>query len=287
MIPVYAFANDAKKLKETAGRITEAASLLNSSWSRGVVLMGALSRSVWEDDIKQGVQFSLLTGKIKLEPMSRFGYLTCSSIILYRQGNLTAAREMIEKLLAEPYVQENELWTGTALVIYTMVSMLAGDLKKMGETANELLRLGQKYYSQHQIGMAYRRLAHLHLAEGQLDQARQKLGLSRDPLMRGNNIFMALITDLDLILLRVKAGENARDLLPEARQILDKLKTMPGGYGMDDYAQSVGGIIAMKAGQLELAREWFEELSLKCKQKGARQVLAGTQLFLARLCLLQ
>ncbi|HWP97226.1 MAG TPA: BTAD domain-containing putative transcriptional regulator [Syntrophomonadaceae bacterium] len=287
MIAIYAFANDIEKLKETSGRIKEAALVLNSAWSRGVVLMGALSQSVWQDDIKRGIQFSLLAEKIKMEPVLQFGYLSCSSIIQYRQGNLTAAREMIEKLLTEPFVQENERWTGQALVIYTMACTLSGNLKKTAETANELLRLGQKYHSHHQTGMAYRRLAHLYLAEGQLELARENLTLSREPLMRGNNIFMALVTDLDLVLLRVRAGENAWELLPEARQILDKLKTMLGGYGMDDYAQSVGGIIAMEAGQLELAREWFEELSRKCEQKGARQTLAGTQLFLARLCFLQ
>lgn len=41
-------------------------------------------------------------------------YLVFPGMIQFRLGNLTYAREVIEKALADPYVQENERWTGTA-----------------------------------------------------------------------------------------------------------------------------------------------------------------------------
>ncbi|MHB8842038.1 MAG: AfsR/SARP family transcriptional regulator, partial [Candidatus Aquicultor sp.] len=287
MISVYTFANDLKKVRETADRIPVAASLLKDSWSRGVVLVAALGRAAWGDNLRQGVWLSWLADKTKLDSESRMAHLIFSCIIQYRLGNLTSARMLIEKALADPYVQENERWTGTAYAIYTVICVLDGDLEKLVEICDELLRLGQKYNVPHQLGIAHRRLALLHIWEGRLDEARKGFELSRNAFIQTNNIFYAYLIDLDLILLRINAGENAGDLLPEAQYALDKLKALPGGQGLDDYALSVAGIIAMEAGQLELARQRFEEVSLRCKRKGSRQVLAGTQLFLARLSLLQ
>ncbi|MDQ7792747.1 MAG: hypothetical protein RDV00_11670, partial [Clostridia bacterium] len=287
IIGVYTFANNTQKIEETADRIPVAAALLKSSWSRGIVLVAALGRAAWEDNLRQGVWLSRLTGRSKLDPLSRTAYLGFSCMIQFRMGNLTSATELIEKLLADPYVQENERWTGEAYTIYSVICELTGNHQKLGEVSKELLRLGQKYRAPHQLGFAHRGLAHLHLSEGYLDEARKEFELSRGAFSEGNNVFYAYLTDLNLILLRIKAGENAKDLLPETQHVLGKLKTFPGGRGLDDYVLSVAGIIAMEAGQLEPARERFEEVRLRSKRKGARQVLSGTQLFLARLALLQ
>lgn len=287
MIAAYTFANNLKKVKETARRIPVIASLIKSPWSRGVVLVAALSRAVWEDNLRKGAWLSWLAGSAKLDPESQMGYLMFSSMIQFRLGNLNAARQLIEKALADPYVQENERWTGTVNVIYTFICMLNGEHQKMEQICVELIRLGQKYDAPHQLGVAHRRLAHLRMWEEGPDQARHEFGLSREAFIRANNNFMVYLTDLDLVLLRVKAGENAGDLLAETDFLLNKLKTIPAGQGFDDYALSVAGIIAMEAGQLDLARQRFIEVSQKSKQKGARQTLAGTQLLLARTHLLQ
>ncbi len=287
MIAAYTFANNLQKVSETARRIPLVASLLKSPWSRGVVLVAGLSKAAWEDNLRKGVWLSWLAGKAKLDPESHMGYLMFSSMIQFRLGNLNAARELIEKALGDPYVQENEQWTGTVNVIYSFICMLSGEHEKMAQICYELLRLGQKYDAPHQLGVAHRRLAHLYLEKELLDRAGQEFELSRDAFIRANNIFMVYLTDLDLVLLRLKAGENAGDLLSESQSLLHKLKTIPAGQGFDDYALSVAGIIAMEAGHLESARQRFEEVILKCKQKGARQARAGAQLLLARVHLLQ
>jgi len=287
MIAAYTFANDLEKVKETAGRIPVVASLLKSPWSRGVVLVAALSRAVWEDNLRKGTWLSRLVDNAKLDPETRMSHLMFSSMIQFRLGNLSTARELIEKALADPYVQENERWTGTVNVIYSYICMLVGDHDRMEGICKELVRLGRKYDAPHQLGVAHRRLAHLHMGKGESYEARQEFELSREAFIRANNSFMAYLTDLDMICLRIRAGENTGDLAPEADKILNKLKAVPAGQGFDDYALSIAGIIAMEAGQLEIARQRFLELSLKCKQKGARQTLAGTRLLLARVHLLQ
>ncbi|MFZ7102920.1 MAG: BTAD domain-containing putative transcriptional regulator [Peptococcaceae bacterium] len=287
MIAVYTLANNVKKVKETAGRIPIAASLLGGSWSRGMILIAALSQAAWSDNLQQGVWFSRLAGKSKLDPESRMAYLIFSCVIQYRLGNLTAAREFIEKALSDPYIRENERWTGTAYTIYSVICVLAGDHDKLRTICEELLRLGKKYHIPHQLGIAYRRLALLHLWNGFPAEARKEFELSRSAFLKSNNLFYTYLLDLDLILMRVMSGANARDLLGETQHILNKLKTLPGGQGLDDYALSTAGIIAMEAGELQLARKRFLEVLQNCLNKGARQVLAGTQLLLARSYLLE
>lgn len=287
MVAVHTFSNNVKKIKETAKRLPIAASLLKNSWSRGTVLVAALSKAAFEDNLSQGVWLSWLAGKTELDSESRMAHLMFTAMIQYRLGNLHSASQLVEKLLTDPYVQENERWTGTTYTIYAVICVLTGELEKLAEVCHELLRLGQKYNVPHQLGIAHRRLALLHMWENRLDEAVQEIKLSHNAFMLANNIFYTYLTDLDLIFLRIKAGESAKDLLDEALTVLDKLKVLPGGQGLDDYALSVVGIIAMEAGQLELARQHFTEVSSRCKQKGTRQVLAGTQLFLARLALLQ
>lgn len=287
MVAAYSFTNNANKVKETADRLPVASSLMKNSWSRGVILVAALAGAAYEDNLRQGAWFSWLAGKAKLDQLTQVGYSIYSSIIQYRLGNLNSATEIVEKFLTDPYVQENDRWTGTAYTIYTVICLLAGEHQKMVGICKELLRLGEKYDAPYHVGNAQRRLALLNLWEGRLDEARKGFELSRNAFIRGNNIFYAHIIDFDLLLLRVKAGENAGGLLPETQYILDKLTAFPGGVGLDDYALSVAGIIAMEAGQLELARQRFEEVGLRSKRKGARQVLAGAQLLLSRVYLLR
>jgi ATP/maltotriose-dependent transcriptional regulator MalT len=283
MMCAYAFSNNAKKLWETADRIPVAASLLKDGWSRGVVLVAGLAHATWSDNLRKGFWLSWLADKSTLDSESRMTRSMCSSIIQYRLGNLATARQTIEELLADPYIRENERWTGTAYTIYAAVCMLSGDHPKMLDICEELLRLGQKHHVPHQLGIAHRCKARLLQREGDLIRARSEYELSRGLFLKANNIFLARQTDLDLLSLRMAAGENPSEMLAEAEDILSKLRAMPAGRGLDDYALSAAGFIAMEAGDLKLARQLFEELSRNCSEKGARQMMAGTHLLLGYL----
>jgi ATP/maltotriose-dependent transcriptional regulator MalT/DNA-binding SARP family transcriptional activator len=287
MATIYGFVNNTQKLKETAEQMAAAAALSRSPWLQNVVLVAGMGSAVWEDDLQKATQLSAMVDKTALDSETRMKYAFGTSALLYRLGNLKAALEDITGLLEDPYVRENECWTGTALAVYAFICMMDGGHDKLPEILKEMLRLGQKYNVPYQIALAFRHQAHLNLLAGQLSEAREKFELSRSAFLQYKDIYVALLTELDLVLLRMYSGEEARDLLPEALNIWEKMKDMPGGQGMDEYAQSVVGTIAMESGQLNLARLNYEEVSLKCSQKGARHVLAGTQLCLARLHLLQ
>jgi hypothetical protein len=106
MIAAHTFANNLEKVKETTRRIPVVASLIKSSWSRGVVLVAALSRAVWEDNLRRGAWLSWLSGTVKLDPESQMGRLMFSSMIQFRLGNLSAAKKLIEKALRPLYPGE-------------------------------------------------------------------------------------------------------------------------------------------------------------------------------------
>jgi len=287
MIAVHTFANDVKKVRETAARMPVVASLLKDSWARGVVLVGALVHAAWGDHLRQGVWLSWLSGKTRLDAESKMTRLMFSSMVQYRLGHLSTARQMIEQTLADPYVRENERWAGTVYVIYAAICRLDDDHQKLTSIISELLRLGNKYNVPHQLGNAHRHQAQLWQRQGRLVEAQSEFELSRGFYLKTNNIFFAFLTDLDLLALRISSGENPRELLAESQYLLKKMQTMPGGQGLDDYALSVVGFISMEAGDLELARQMWEKAMDNCIRKGARQVLAGTRLLLAQLSLLQ
>lgn len=286
MLAVYTFANNLDKIRETAARMPVLADQ-GDAWVRSMMLVVSLGRAAWADDLHEGVYLSRMAEKSQLDPESRMAYLMFSSIIQYRMGNLATARDLAVKLLSDPYVRENERWTGTAYVIYSIICWLSGEHVMMEEICGHLIRLGQKYQIPHQLGMAHRRLAHQHLFAGRLDQARTEFEQSRNAFTQANNIFFAYLTDLDLLWLQIQAGENPQDRLPETGRILSHLQALPGGQGLDDYALSIAAIIALEAKHLELAAAYLEQEIEHCTAKGARQILAGAQFLLARVRLWQ
>lgn len=161
VIPVYTFSNNLKKLKETSEKINNAAALCRDAWSKNIVLVGEMGNLVWSDNIKKGLELCAKVDKSSLDSESRMQFLFASSMLLYRQGNLSSAREKIKEALELTYVKENERWTGTALAIYAFICMLSGEHKKLKEILEEMICIGEKYNIPHQIGLAYRRKAQL------------------------------------------------------------------------------------------------------------------------------
>ncbi|MFZ5597725.1 MAG: hypothetical protein ACOY31_12015 [Bacillota bacterium] len=287
LVILYTHSNNAEKLKETAGRIQAAASLSNDSWSKGILLVSGLGQAVSEDRLKHGIRLSSMAGKIDLDPECQMYYLIYSGILQYRLGNMAGAKQLIDKALALPYVRDSDRWTGTAYELLSGIYCEMGEYGKAAEISRELLRLGHKYYIPHQTAYGHRRLAQIYLREGNLAEGRRQYQLSKELWLEAGNIFMAYVIDLEINLIRCADGENPRVLLEEIRKPLDKILANSTGQGYKDYALSLAGVIAREAGELDEARRWLEESAASSAGKGARQLLAGTLLHLARLHLLE
>lgn len=286
MLPIYTFTNNIKKLQETSDRIPIAASLLKDPWTRGVILVAGLARTVTEDNLKFGVWLSRLAGNCKLDPMWRMYYLFSSGIIQYRLGNLSRAKQFVEEALDLPIVRDSDRWTGTAFEILSGIYCDMGNYKKTSELSRELLRLGQKYHVPHQLAYAYRRQAKMHQRDDDLVKARREYELSYEAWLNANNNLMAHITHLEIILVRSLSGEDPKSLLMEIEEPLSFLSTATG-QGYQDYAFSLAGVIAREAGEMTLAEKWLEESSASSAEKGAKQLLAGTLLHLAKLYMIK
>ncbi len=98
---------------------------------------------------------------------------------------------------------------------------------------------------------------------------------------------MVYASDLEILLIRVLAGEDPQNLRQEIQDPLQSILSHPTGQGYRGYALSLAGVIAREAGELILARQWFEESVAYSTAKGAQQLLAGTLLHMAKLYLLQ
>lgn len=286
MLPVYTFTNNIDKLLETADRIPVAASILKDSWTRGIILVAGLTRTITEDNLKLGVWLSRLASKCKLDPEWQMYYLFSSSIIQFRLGNMDRAKQYVEEALALPIVANSDRWTGTAYEILSGIYCDMGDYPKTVELSQELLRLGHKYNISHQLAYAHRRLAKVHQRNDNLVEAFREYELSREDWLNANNILMAHITDLEILIIRALTGEDSKRLLKELENPLNLLSASTG-QGYRDYALSLAGVVAREAGELETAQQWLEESSAISAEKGAKQLLAGTQLHLAKLHLLK
>jgi ATP/maltotriose-dependent transcriptional regulator MalT/two-component SAPR family response regulator len=287
MLGVYALENNTENLKKIANRIPIAASLLKDSWSRGVVLVAALGKAVSDDHLKRGVWLSRLAGKMHLDPEWHTYYLILSAIIQYRLGNMSQAKDFVDKALALPYVRESDRWTGTVYEVLSGIYCDSGDSRKTVEISRELLRLGEKYKIPHQEAYGHRRLARVYLREGDIDEARREYELSRRSWFEANNTSMAYIIDMEIILVRSIAGDDPKTLLEEVKKPLNKILSNPFGQGYEDYALSLAGVIAREAGELAQAQLWLEKSSANSAAKGAKQLFAGTLIHLAGLYLLK
>ncbi len=286
MLAAYTLANDAKKLQETANRIPIAASLVKDAWTRGVVLVAGLMHAVSEDQLKLGVWLSRLAGRSKLDPEWRMYYLFSSAIIQYRLGNMVQAKKVVEEALALPIVRDSDRWTGTAYEILSGIYCDTGDYKRTIELSQELLRLGHKYNITHQIAYGHRRQGRVHQRQGRVSEALREFELSRSAALEANNVLMVNSADLDIILVRSIAGENPTSLLEEIHGVQNNILANPG-QGYQDYALSLAGVIAREAGELALSQQWLEESAARSSGKGAKQLLTGTLLHLAKLHLLK
>jgi DNA-binding SARP family transcriptional activator len=287
MLAAYALENNTENLKNVANRIPIAASLLKDSWSRGVVLVAALGKAVSDDQLKRGMWLSRLAGKMHLDPEWHTCYLLLSAIIQYRLGNMSQSKDLVDKALTLPYVRDSDRWTGTAYEVLSGIYCDSGDSRKTVEISRELLRLGEKYKIPHQEAYGHRRLARVYLRDGSIDGSLHEYELSRRSWIEANNASMAYIIDMEIMLVRSVAGDDLKNLFEEIKEPLNRILSSPFGQGYEDYALSLAGVLAREAGELEQAQLWFEKSASNSIAKGAKQLLAGTLIHLARLYLLK
>jgi DNA-binding SARP family transcriptional activator len=258
----------------------------SSPSSRGEAFATALSQAIFNDDLKQGLKLSRQALRFKLNPELKMTILYGSAVIHHRLGNLSHARELLEVALAIPFVQSNERMSIVGYNILSTVLCLIGDYSAVVDNSMRLSKLSKKYNMLTDLGRAHRSLARMFFREGRFDEARLEFEMTIDFFNEAENNY-SIYTALELMQVRTKTGESAKDLMPEAFELLKTLSGNPVGQGGDQYVQAVGGIIALDAGEIELAQQIIEGLDGYWRRKGAKLNQVGNQLLLSHIYLLQ
>lgn len=281
------FATDFNKGKEIGRRFHANPMLLKDPGSRGAALTVVLAHAMYTDELQQGLKISRQALRLKLNPEVRATALYGSAMVHYRLGNLSYACQLVEETLALPFVKKNEQWAIIGYTILAPILNLIGDSTALEETCQKILHIGKKYKMLVHLGRAHRQLARMHYLNSSYIEARREAELAHNYIFEGGSMSFLYFAALELLPLRIKTGESARELLDEAIDLLSKLEKFPVGQGTEYYVLSLCGIVAMEAGELDLARQLFEKSAARWRQNGAKQNLAGTNLLLAHVNLLQ
>ena|GEM_PF-603602 len=282
MATIYSLQNRVDQVKEAASRIPTVRAFSHDPWLRGVLTVSALCQAAWEDSLKRGVWLSRIARLLPLDPDWYWAMLAYSCMIYYRLGDLDISRRCIMEALELPVVKDNDVWKGLALILSHVVCYLQDDEETGHRVREELWDLGEKYDSAYYKAYAERARAFAFYHRGELKHAREILFSSLYFFEQNGNTAMASLTRLDLALLAANDGKAA-GALDDARAAYDVLRSLDCGQGLGETGQSVFGAVAREAGALDLAEQHLLASAKISKRKGAKQVLYGTYLHLARL----
>ncbi|MCL5046151.1 MAG: winged helix-turn-helix domain-containing protein [Actinobacteria bacterium] len=282
MATIYSLQNRVDKVKETAARIPALKAMTRDRWARGVLVVSSMCQAAWDDSLRRGVWLGRLARLLPLDDDWRWAMLAYSCMIYYRLGDLKMARLVIEEALEMEVVRNNDVWLGMALTLYRVVLYCEDDVAMGEKVGNRLWELGERYDSAYYKAYAQRAMAFPPRMRGGLDEAREMLLSSLYFFERAGNGAMASITRLDLAVLEAEAG-RASEVLSDAIQAFSDVLALDCGQGLAEYGQSLLGVVAREAGDLDLAEKHLLSSARISRSKGAKQILFGTYLHLAQL----
>lgn len=276
-----------ERCESVGERVLNKAASVKDSKSRGEFLTAALHYAMATENLQEGMRLSHQAMRLKLHPELRMWANYTTSHMLFRQGRLSRSRSLIEETLAMPFVQRNERRLMIGFEVLSEVTFTMGDYQAFEEANKKSLDLASKYNMPGVVGRAYYLQAHRCYREGRLAEARQHFDLAEEYFVAGGIVHFANQVAVDMLLLRMADGEDPALLLEEILTLKTKFAELPYGLGVDYMVNSLAGIAAMEAGQLELASQLLQISSQHWNIIGAKQHQAGTDLLISHLLLLQ
>lgn len=283
---IYSLQNRVDKVAEVSARIPVIAALTTDAWARGVLAVSSLCREVWNDNLRMAQRLLKLTGRFTLEPDWQWAKLAYSCMAYYRLGKLDLARRVIEEALQMPIVRDNDIFKGMALVLYNVVHYSTDDDAMVDKVCRELWEIAERYDSAYYKAFCERARAAQMLHLCRWEEAEEHYRASLYFFTRSGNDAIVEITKLDLARLDSCRGQTDQALV-NARLAFQKLSAMQCGQGLVEQGQSLLGLVAREAGDLNLAEKALTESAKVSRLKGAAQSYAGTLLHLSLLYHLQ
>lgn len=208
--------------------------------------------------------------------------LAYSCSVGYHIGELNFAENVIKDLFNLNLVKRAELFRGYALTLYARMLYLKNDPAAFAALENEQRTIGEKYDFNFMLGFGKIASAYLKYARHDLDNAVDLLDASIYHFEQYGNTIIASVNKL-CCLLWLSRRKSPQELLPEAENTLRVLVTQRPGFCLQEIGRSMFGAIARECGEYVLAEKNLLASAESSAKKGAKQILCGLYLHLARL----
>lgn len=282
MSQMYIERNDIKELK----RIHRLALMLEEKRGQPLEWMLAVfdfTVAVAEGELSRGVSLFRRLKPLELTGEWQWLAFLYSSQMYCLLGELNLAENRIREALELDMVKKAELLRGYARLCYSMVLHLKDEQDSHPLIMEEMTEIGEKHDYNYLLGFGRRLAAFAGYRRHDLGNALELLDASTWYFEEIGNTAMASSNMLYRCLWQ--CGQSiAAEVFAAAEQALKTLTAAPSGKCFQEIGLSVFGAIARQAGDYKLAEKSLTAAVKRSKDKGARQVVAGSCLHLAKLC---
>jgi ATP/maltotriose-dependent transcriptional regulator MalT/DNA-binding SARP family transcriptional activator len=205
-----------------------------------------------------------------------------SSMMYYLLGDLEPAYKQIHEALELEICSAAELRNGYLLFYYCTILQLEDQLRPQSQELEKLIAIGEKYDYKHLLGSGKRLEAIACYRQHDLESALESLDASTSFFEGMGNTAMISSNTLYRCLWQCREG-NPEELLSRAQSAIGDLTAEPSGMCLQEIGFSIVGAIAREAKDYRLSEKYLTASVEKCRSKGAKQILCGVYLHLARL----
>jgi ATP/maltotriose-dependent transcriptional regulator MalT/DNA-binding SARP family transcriptional activator len=251
--------------------------------------------AVWEEHLVRGIALSRGLRSLALNVEWQYAARFYTAFTYYLTGDLGLAEGEAQEALALEFIKRSTLFKGYCQLLYAGILQLKDEPDAFSMQMSELLETGEKHDYKYVLAFG-KRLAAIdcyrrHDLEGALELLDTSISLweelGNQAMANSNRLYRCLWLcrrePHELSNVTGHHREDARELLAEANKALKALTARPSGMCLREIGLSVFGAIAREAGDYQLAEKNLAAAVRRSRGKGARQILAGSCLHLAKL----
>jgi DNA-binding SARP family transcriptional activator len=282
MAHLYALRNDMRGIRKVHALARELSEKAQGPPLADMLLFFEFTMAVWEEQFRQGVALSRQMRSLALDDELQWAALFYSCILHFQLGDLALAERYAQEALQHEIIKNAEQLKGYNQVYYSIVLHLKDDPSTLSTILDQLMTIGEKHDNKFMLGFGKRLSAFSSYRRHDLQGALELLDASTRFFEELGNSVLASSNRLYRCLWLCNHDHTPK-LLAVARQALGALTT-PSGMCLQEIGLAVFGAIAREAGDYDLAEKSLTAAVKRGRAKGAKQLLAGACLHLAKLC---
>ncbi|KJS16697.1 MAG: hypothetical protein VR69_08230 [Peptococcaceae bacterium BRH_c4b] len=283
MAHMYVQSNDILGIKRINAQMSALSKIVQGPPLEGMLTVFDFAVSIWEEKFARGATLSRCVKSLVMVGEWHWMVFIYSCAMYYLLGDLNRAARHVKEALEMDLVKRAELLRGYTLMFYSMILQLKDEQDMQPLIMEELLAIGEKHDYKFILGFGKRLAALDSYRRHDLEGALALLDASTHFFEELGNTPMASSNKLSRCLWQCRQGNNS-ELLAGAKKALKVLTAAPSGLCLQEIGLSVLGAIARDSGDYKLAEKSLTAAIKRSKSKGARQILCGSCLHLAKLC---